>query len=172
MARRNYVLFDYVHDPSMSNHYCYILFNKSNNATYNGYTVNLERRLRQHNGIIQGGAKYTTRLITKIKPSEWRYLAVIHSPIFTSKTALSLEWSIKYPTHKRPRPALFNSPHGRIQGLKHALLQPKFSEWISPSTPITLYVNDEFIEYTKTIMSEIINSEMVKVHSLCSLDNS
>jgi hypothetical protein len=33
--------------------YCYFL--RSQNRTYNGYTVDLERRLRQHNGELKGG---------------------------------------------------------------------------------------------------------------------
>ena len=34
--------------PSECKYFCYIIY--SNNRTYNGYTVNLQRRLRQHNG--------------------------------------------------------------------------------------------------------------------------
>ena len=33
--------------------YCYIIAN-ANDRTYNGYTNNLTRRLRQHNGDIKG----------------------------------------------------------------------------------------------------------------------
>ena len=38
-------------------HMCYILHNTQNNATYNGYSIDFLRRLRQHNGLIKGGAK-------------------------------------------------------------------------------------------------------------------
>ena len=41
----------------MCEYVCYIL--KSGNRTYNGSTNNMRRRLRQHNGEIKGGAKYT-----------------------------------------------------------------------------------------------------------------
>lgn len=40
-------------------HTCYILYSISLNKIYVGYTVNIERRLKQHNGIISGGAKKT-----------------------------------------------------------------------------------------------------------------
>ncbi len=39
--------------------YVYIL-RCNDNSLYTGITTNLERRLRQHNGKIVGGAKYTS----------------------------------------------------------------------------------------------------------------
>ena len=53
--------------PALKPHYCYFL--QSKNRTYNGYTVDLHRRLRQHNGELAGGAKVTTRRSIK---SSWR----------------------------------------------------------------------------------------------------
>ena len=38
--------------------YVYVLL-CSDNSFYCGITTNVERRLKQHNGIIKGGAKYT-----------------------------------------------------------------------------------------------------------------
>ena len=37
----------------------YLLENTDNKRTYIGVTTNIERRLRQHNGELVGGAKYT-----------------------------------------------------------------------------------------------------------------
>ena len=37
----------------------YLLYNARHNKTYIGITTNLERRIRQHNGFIKGGAKAT-----------------------------------------------------------------------------------------------------------------
>lgn len=101
-------------------HFCYVLYNDAG-LTYNGYTVNTERRIRQHNKELVGGAKYTGR------HQGWKYLYIITSPQFTKNTALSFEWSVKYPTNKRPRPRQYSSPKGRIESLKLVLNNPKFS---------------------------------------------
>ena len=37
----------------------YLLENSFNLKTYLGITNNLEKRIKQHNGILKGGAKYT-----------------------------------------------------------------------------------------------------------------
>lgn len=109
-------------------HLCYILANKTNSATYNGYTTCLERRLRQHNGEICGGAKYTARQCEKYGV-QWYALCAVTSnhPDFTKKKALSLEWHIRYPTGHRPRPKSFNGSEGRLRGLQLALQHPKFN---------------------------------------------
>lgn len=71
-------------------HYCYILYDKLSKKTYVGYTVDPTKRLRQHQGILKGGAKYTT------KKGDWSFLAIIASPEFTHNTALSFEWHVKH----------------------------------------------------------------------------
>lgn len=61
----------------MENDYEYILYliiNKSNNCTYIGITNNPERRIRQHNGELKGGAKYTT---FKKGNGKWEYYGFI-----------------------------------------------------------------------------------------------
>lgn len=63
--------------------------------TYVGYTVDPLRRLRQHNGQLVGGARYTSRCM-----GGWSFLAVITSPSLTSNLALSLEWHIKHGKQK------------------------------------------------------------------------
>lgn len=38
----------------------YLLENSDNKKTYLGVTVNIKRRIRQHNGDLVGGARYTS----------------------------------------------------------------------------------------------------------------
>ena len=75
--------------------YCYLLFHPSN-RTYVGVTTNLDRRLRQHQQIIKGGAKYTTKCQN---PVEWQ--RVCHLSGFPDHcSALQFEWKWKQLSRK------------------------------------------------------------------------
>lgn len=92
-------------------YYCYIIHN-GQDRTYNGYTTDPRRRLRQHNGELVGGAKATRGR------GPWRFLAVLTSPEWDCvSTAMKHEWSIKYPTRRRPRPKLYEGGAGRVESL-------------------------------------------------------
>lgn len=45
----------------METYLVYLLQNTVNGYTYVGMTNNLARRIKQHNGLLVGGAKYTSR---------------------------------------------------------------------------------------------------------------
>ena len=68
----------------------YLLKHTTQNKTYVGSTNNLARRIRQHNGELVGGAKYTT---ANKKDGLW----IIHGTIneLDRHTALSIEKSIQ-----------------------------------------------------------------------------
>lgn len=71
---------------------CYVLQSTvrgHEDKTYVGKTNNLKRRLLQHNGVLKGGAKYTT----SYRP--WRVVFVVGG--FSSEAeALRFEWAMKH----------------------------------------------------------------------------
>lgn len=101
--------------------YNYILYNSVNGQTYNGYTVDLGKRLRQHNGELVGGARST-----KLMAGHWKFLAVVWSQDFTKNSAMSFEWWVRYPTGKKPRPREYSGSEGRVLGLRRVLEMEKW----------------------------------------------
>lgn len=86
-------------DSSQSSFYVYLLVS-SDNATYVGATVNLERRLRQHNKEIKGGAFATSAKV--VKGNQWeRALHVKGFPNWSA--ALQFEWRFKQLSRKLPQ---------------------------------------------------------------------
>lgn len=78
----------------ISDHVCYILKSSVANKVYIGYTIDFERRLRQHNGEIVGGAKKTH----KWRP--WYPICVIKG-FYESSAALRFEYRLQHPRIKR-----------------------------------------------------------------------
>lgn len=102
-------------------HYVYVLWNAARTHTYAGYTVNPKRRLRQHNGEIKGGAKYTS------KYGPWSFAFVIACDTWDNHKALSFEWHIK--PHSRKILGLgFSAIQRRFDLLCKAIGHPKFKE--------------------------------------------
>jgi predicted GIY-YIG superfamily endonuclease len=124
--------------------YCYILKNDDNN-TYNGFTVNLNRRIRQHNGIIKGGAKATKN------KGPWSFYAII-TGFETKNEALSCEWRIKHPTNTKFRPKKYCGINGRINSLNMVL---NLDNWTSKSSGLSnnnnykLYIDEKYINLIK-----------------------
>ena len=73
------------------------LLQSSDGATYVGATMNLERRLRQHNKELVGGARATSR---KVKKGQvWTRVCYVEGfPDWVS--ALQFEWAWKYQSRK------------------------------------------------------------------------
>ena len=78
-------------------HACYLVGSldpSMKGRSYVGFTVNPERRIRQHNGVLASGAKYTRRL----RPCEM--VLLVHG--FPSKVqALQFEWAWQKPALSR-----------------------------------------------------------------------
>ena len=110
-----------IDDDNLSLHtYCvYLLVNNKNNCTYIGSTNNLTRRLRQHNGEIVGGAKYTT---LKRDGGAWYYYGyVMH---LNKSMALSIEKKIQ----KRIRKTKGTSPLMRRLNCIEQLLRTEYPD--------------------------------------------
>lgn len=136
--------------------YCYIIFN-AENRTYNGYTTNLTRRLRQHNGEIKGGARATS------KRGPWRFGIVLTSDSWKCiSTAMCHEWSIKYPTRKRPRPQIYNGMEGRIRSLE-LVFQHMLRN--NCTDTITCYVSPEFKKEAQEVVDQFsfVNLEINQI---------
>jgi len=73
----------------------YVLVNTAHNKTYVGITNKPERRIRQHNGELVGGAKYTT---SNKAEGEWKFYGFIRN--LDKHTSLSLEKRIKIRSKK------------------------------------------------------------------------
>jgi putative endonuclease len=78
-----------------TNYVVYVLINTSHNKTYIGITNKPDRRIRQHNGELVGGAKYTT---SNKGEGSWVFYGFIRN--LDKHTALSLEKKIKIRSKK------------------------------------------------------------------------
>jgi structure-specific endonuclease subunit SLX1 len=113
--------------------YVYLLVSTSG-ATYVGATVDLNRRLRQHNKEIKGGAHATSAKV--LQGETW--IRAAHVAGFPDwPAALQFEWRWKQISRKLP--IKMNPLERRIQALKQllALERPTtkaiaYTEWPSP----------------------------------------
>lgn len=74
--------------------FCYMLASTDGRKTYVGATINPDRRLRQHNGEISGGARAT-------KGRAWNRKFLIGG-FGDESAALRFEWRWKYLTRQAP----------------------------------------------------------------------
>lgn len=117
----------------------YIVENKG--CTYVGVSPDPIRRLRQHNGEISGGAKYTTS-----KGPGWRHMCLVRG--FKDKIqAMQFEWAVKH-VHPRDAGGLVN----RLRKLCVVLNKEKWTSKASQADTIPLEVewktDIDFGQYT------------------------
>lgn len=133
--------------------FCYILCSENEkyiNYTYNGYTNNLEKRLRQHNGYLKGGAKSTHN------KGPWRYYCII-TGFEDNIEALQMEWKLRTVKGRR-RPSKYNKPIGRIKGLNLILQNEYFTS--NSKRPIcdiklTIYLVSDYHIYLTDVPDHI-----------------
>jgi len=114
--------------------FVYLLVTSSHSNTYVGATIDLDRRLRQHNKEIKGGAHATS---AKVKQGEiWERVCYV-SGFPDWSAALQFEWRWKQITRKIP----FGKSclERRMNALKNLLSLSQsttkaipFSEWPTP----------------------------------------
>ena len=96
-------------------YYVYLLAEVSGNRTYVGFTSDLQRRLRQHNGELKGGAKST-------RGRNWEIHGYIE--VDDMREGLQLEWRIKHPYGKKKICGIDN----RINAINYVLGLDKFND--------------------------------------------
>lgn len=113
---------------------CYCLLSEKG-TTYVGFSTNVDRRLRQHNGEIQGGAKATHGGVWK------RVCTVAGFP--TQQSALQFEWKWKYLTRKAKGSAVERRCHALIQLLNEESSTSKAVPFCTYDGPLSVIVEDE-----------------------------
>ena len=123
----------------------YVYFIRSTHgSTYIGATVDLDRRIRQHNKLITGGAHATSM---KVANGEmWTYYCYVEN-FPTYNEALKFEWRWKHLSRQIQKecPSL-NPTEKRLEALKRLLALPKsttkaieYKDWIK--SPNVVYVS-------------------------------
>ena len=130
-------------DTQKTNKPCFVyLLEATNKSTYIGATVDLTRRLRQHNKEIKGGAVATSNKV--VKGEQWTRICHV-SGFPTWVAALQFEWRWKQLSRKLPT----NIPplKRRIQALHQLLALDRptsksiaYTEWSAP--PQVVIEND------------------------------
>lgn len=115
----------------------------SDGSTYIGATVNLERRLRQHNKEIKGGAHATGSKVSKGKI--WKIICYV-SGFPDWSAALQFEWrwkqmSRKLPQNMRPLERRISALHSLLLLERPTTKAIAYAEW---SNKPRVHVEDEF----------------------------
>jgi structure-specific endonuclease subunit SLX1 len=122
--------------------------------TYVGYSNNPQRRLRQHNGLLSGGARYTR------VGRPWRH-ALIVSGFRNRSEALRFEFMWKA-LGRLPRNRRRRGLGGRADALLDLVSRPRWTRVSPPSSeiPLTLIVQDERVN---DLLSNCILPEQISV---------
>lgn len=121
----------------------YIIFDKLSCKTYIGSTVNINRRFRQHNREIKGGAKYT-------RGGKWEPYIVLHDLNHTKSSALSDEWHLKYSSNRCKGSSSYIKRKMGLEKILNSKLNNNFTY-----THI-LFINKKYIHLSPILQSNIM----------------
>ena len=121
--------------------YVYLLESSSGRATYVGATTNLDRRLRQHNKEISGGASVTGMRVSR--GETWSRVCHV-SGFPTWNAALQFEWRFKQITRRLPPGGSSVERRKRALEILLALDRPTtkaiaYTEWPNGMGPVVKY---------------------------------
>lgn len=132
--------------------YCYMLYTESN-QTYIGATIDPDRRLRQHNKEISGGARATSIRVSQ--GLTWKRACYIQG-IPEWRSALQIEWRWKQLGRTQFK-HIRNPIHRRLYSLKKLLSIDKPTteaipyEMYPSGPPQIVWESDEFKEIYERI---------------------
>lgn len=126
----------------------YVYWISSGSSTYIGATVDPTRRLRQHNGEIQGGAARTRNR------GPWKFQCVI-SGFRTWKEALQFEWAFKYYTRG------CRGVTSRKDALETLMQREKWTTNSPPSADVPLHI--EHLPTAYGLPSNVVNESQRSV---------
>ena len=106
---------------------------QNGNCTYAGVSPDPIRRLRQHNGEIKGGAKYTLS-----KGPGWKHVCIV-SGFQTKIQSMQFEWAVK---HQKPRNV--GGIDARLKKLNEVMLKERWTSNSPLSADVPLKV--EYME--------------------------
>ena len=103
-------------------------------CTYAGVSPDPVRRLRQHNGEIKGGAKYTTS-----KGCGWKHVCIV-SGFQTKIQSMQFEWAVK---HQKPRNV--GGIDARLKKLNEVMVKERWTSKspLSADVPLTVEYMEE-----------------------------
>lgn len=141
-------------------HNVYILREIGGKRTYVGYTTNLERRIRQHNCEIKGGAKCTSG-------RKWEYLGYL-TGFPDNIIALQCEWKIKHPMGRKRSSGI----EGRLEAVRYIFSQEKMTSnsiILNKDLNLKFYLREEYfpVELPKNIEICILNPVMKNIIENC-----
>jgi predicted GIY-YIG superfamily endonuclease len=118
---------------------CYCLLS-SDGATYIGSTVDIQRRLRQHNREIQGGARATGRR------TGWKRVChVLGFP--NGRSALQFEWAWKHISRKSSgKTPLERRCNALVELCNQEMATSQATPFAEMPGPLVIFVEDPLVE--------------------------